>query len=86
MAKAMYFLKATVGQIDNSKTVKLVIRLEVKVATPHTHVWARILGLTRGGAPHGIVWWIYCLLSTWCQVMVHHYGIITFWKRPVLAS
>ena len=38
MAKPMYFWKAMVGLIDNSKADKLMIRPEVKVATPNTHV------------------------------------------------
>ncbi len=38
MAKPMYFWKAMVGLIDNGRADKLMIRPEVKVATPNTHV------------------------------------------------
>ena len=38
MENPMHIWKARVGQIDNTRADKLLIRQEVKVATPNTHV------------------------------------------------
>ncbi len=48
----MYFWKARVGQIDNSRTDKLMIRLEVKVATQNTLVG--VIEMTHNQGAHGL--------------------------------
>ncbi len=50
------------------------------------HIWmASGLGLFHGIQTEMNAFDImYRYVSTWCQVTVHHGGIIRFWKRPIL--